>query len=74
MPKLQIVSGKEAVKKLEKLGYRVARQKGSHIRLWHSFDKNKKPLTVPNYKIIDRGLLRKIIRDAGIGVEEFNLL
>ncbi|MEK9165262.1 MAG: type II toxin-antitoxin system HicA family toxin [Patescibacteria group bacterium] len=74
MPKLQIASGKEAIRKFEKLGYRTIRQKGSHIRLWHYFDKSKKPLTVPNYKIIDRSLLRKIIRDAGISVEEFNNL
>jgi beta-lactam-binding protein with PASTA domain len=29
------------------------------------------PVTVPNYKTIDRSLLKKILRDAGLTVEEF---
>ncbi len=74
MPKLQLVSGKQAVKKFESLGYKAVRQTGSHIRMWHSFDKGKEPLTIPNHQLIGRGLLRKIIRDADISVKEFNKL
>lgn len=74
MGRLTPVSGKEAIKRFQKLGYQVVRQTGSHIRLWHQFDKKKKPLTVPNHPLIGRGLLRKLIRDAEISIEIFNNL
>jgi len=73
MSKLPVISGETAVKCFEKLGYVVARQKGSHIRMWHT-DKSKKPLTIPNHKVLGKGLLRKLLRDAEISVEEFNEL
>lgn len=65
---LPILSGKEIIKILEKLEYRVVRQRGSHIRLHHN---NKKPVTIPNYKSIDRSLLRKILRDIQISDDDF---
>lgn len=34
----------------------------------------RKSVTVPNYREIDRSLLRKILRDAEISPEEFNEL
>lgn len=70
MPKLPSISGEKAVKCFEKLGYFVSRQKGSHIRLRHSSDKKKKPLTIPKHKELGRGLLRKLIRDAEISLEQ----
>ena len=69
MPKLPILSGDQAVRCFEKLGYQVVRQHGSHIRLRHKLDKNKKPLTIPRHKTLGKGLLRKLIRDADISVE-----
>ena len=56
------------MKALEKIGYCVVRQKGSHIRLHH---KDRRPITVPNHKILGKGLLRKILRDAELTTEEF---
>ncbi len=52
------------IKILEKFGYEVVRQKGSHIRLIHRSEKTRKPLTIPDHKIIGKGLLHKILRDA----------
>jgi len=68
MPRLPVLSGREAARRLEKLGYRLARQRGSHMRLVHPA---RKPLTVPNHPEVGKGLLRKILRDAEITVEEF---
>ncbi len=68
MSELPILSGKEIIKALKKCGYIILRQRGSHIRL---HGKNKNPITVPNYKSIDRSLLRKILRDAQLTDEEF---
>jgi predicted RNA binding protein YcfA (HicA-like mRNA interferase family) len=71
MPKLPVVSGREAVEAFKKIGYRVVRQKGSHIRLRD--DKNEKhgPLTIPDHKTLKTGLLRRLIHDADLTVEEF---
>ena len=72
MPKLPLVSGKTAVKVFIKIGYRIVRQRGSHIRLHHI---DKRPLTVPDHKVLGKGLLRKLLRDAELSIEDFiNLL
>jgi len=69
--KLPVISGRDAVKAFARIGYSVVRQRGSHMRLTHASDKRKN-LTVPDHKTLGRGLLRKLIRDAEITVEEFN--
>jgi len=71
MSKLPLISGEQAIKCFQKIGYQIARQRGSHIRLCHSSGCLKKPLTVPNHKELGRGLLRKLIRDADLSLEEF---
>jgi len=68
VPKLPIISGEKAVKAFTKIGYRITNQKGSHIRLHHP---NKRPLTIPNHKTLGKGLLRKLLRDSEISLEEF---
>ncbi|NMB80441.1 MAG: addiction module toxin, HicA family [Ignavibacteria bacterium] len=45
MALLPILSAKEIIKVLEKMGYKIVRQRDSHIRLYHS---QRKPVTVPN--------------------------
>lgn len=70
--KLPVISGKESIKVFEKIGYRIVRQRGSHIRLRDEINKNHLPLTVPNHREIKPGLLRKLIKDANLTVEEFN--
>jgi predicted RNA binding protein YcfA (HicA-like mRNA interferase family) len=68
MTKLPVISGKELIKVLMKIGYYVRDQKGSHIHLRHPI---RKPLTVPAHKTIARGTLRAIIRDSDLTVDEF---
>lgn len=68
--RLPVLSGEGLVKALEKFGYVVVRQKGSHMRLRHATDPQRKPLTVPRHKTLKRGLLHDILRDARITVEE----
>ncbi|HIH87219.1 MAG TPA: type II toxin-antitoxin system HicA family toxin [Methanosarcinales archaeon] len=69
--KLPVISGKEAVKAFEKLGYAPVRQTGSHIRMKHLSDPSKTPISIPNHKVLGKELLRKFLRDADITVEEF---
>lgn len=70
MYRLPSISGKKLIRCLEKIGYRVVRQRGSHIRL-HPDVISRQPITVPNHKVLGRGLLRKIIRDANLSVDDF---
>ncbi len=69
-PKLPVVSGDDRVKALQKIGYEVIRQKGSHVRLRHAADSQRKPLSVPRHPTLKRGLLRRILRDADITPEQ----
>ncbi|MCL4505704.1 MAG: type II toxin-antitoxin system HicA family toxin [Chloroflexi bacterium] len=70
-PKLPIVSGRQAVRAFERIGYRVVRQRGSHIRLRDDAEPRHRPLTVPDHPILKPGLLHQLLRDANLGVEEF---
>lgn len=69
MSKLPRISGQECVKALEKAGFYVARQRGSHIILRR--DEPFGRVSVPNHKELDTGTLKGIIREAGLSVDEF---
>lgn len=67
MSKLPVVSGKETIKALERLGFTITRQKGSHVVL----RKGNIGCVVPNHKEIKSGTLAGIIRQAGLSVDMF---
>lgn len=68
MSELPVVSGKEAVRAFERLGYEVVRQRGSHVFMKSP---GRKSLSVPLNDPVKRGLLRSLIKDADLSVEEF---
>ncbi|MEM8963838.1 MAG: type II toxin-antitoxin system HicA family toxin [Acidobacteriota bacterium] len=68
MSKLPRLSGRQCVRALEKLGFHVKRQKGSHIVLRR--DDPFAQTVVPDHKELDRGTLRAILRQAQISVDE----
>jgi len=68
MPPLPVISGAERIRALERLGYQVVRQKGSHA--WLECP-GRPPVPVPLHKTLDRGTLRGILRVTGVAVEEF---
>ena len=71
MPKLPVIKGRELIKFLESLGFKVTRIKGSHSRLK---SESGKATSVPVHgnKDIPKGLLRKIIReDLEMELEDF---
>ncbi len=70
MSKLPVVSGKEALKAFQKLGYELDHQTGSHMILRQPVPPFRR-LTVPNHKNLAKGTLRSLIREAGLSVEEF---
>ncbi len=69
MVKLPRISGMKAVKAFNKSGWSVARQTGSHIIMIKN--DYKVILSVPRHKELDRGTLRKLIKSAGLTVEDF---
>ena len=67
---LQLCSGAEAVKKFRRAGWTIARQVGSHVMM-------VKPdylytLSIPQHRELGVGLLRKLLKQAQLSVEEFN--
>jgi predicted RNA binding protein YcfA (HicA-like mRNA interferase family) len=69
MPQLPVLRSREVIDALRKAGFEAVRQKGSHVRLRHP---DGRVVTVPMHsgQDIGRGLLRKILRDADLTVEE----
>ena len=67
MPSLPLVSGAEAVRALEYLGFVVARQRGSHIVM----RKGSQGCVVPNHKEIKIGTLGGVLKQAGVSAEDF---
>jgi len=76
MPKLPQVSGAELVRLLQSLGYKVVRQRGSHIRLKKITALGEHAITVPAHKVIAKGTLSDIIGRVSlwnnIGREDLN--
>lgn len=70
MSKLPVISARDLLNILSKIGYSVDHQTGSHIIL---INKNYlyRRITVPNHKEIARGTLRSIIRQSGLTLDEF---
>ena len=68
MQRLPVVSGIRFVRAMEQIGYRWDHTEGSHMILVHT-ERNR--LSVPNHRELGRGLLRALIRDAGLTRHEF---
>ena len=66
MPKLPRISGSEAVRALQRLGFEIMRQKGSHVIM----RRGSSGCVVPNHKELKVGTLAGVLRQAGVSVEE----
>lgn len=71
-PRPRLCSGAEAVRRFKRAGWTVARQVGSHVML-------VKPdypytLSIPQHRELGLGLLRKLIKQAQLAIEEFDAL
>lgn len=69
MTRLPVVSGRNLVRALQKLGYVVDRQRGSHIILRQQSSPFRR-IVVPDHDPVAKGTLRAIVREAGITIEE----
>ena len=64
MPRLRVLSGKEVVVLFQMLGFIVASQKGSHIKMRRMSKEGRQTLTIPNHEELDRGTTRAIYKQA----------
>ncbi len=72
--KLPLLRAQEIIAALEKVGFKnTRRSKGSHFRYCHP-DGRKTTVPVHKGKTIGKGLLKKILKDADISVEELRKL
>lgn len=69
---LPVVSGQRLVKALERAGWEVARQRGSHVRMKHP--DRRISLTVPLHRELKRGTLSGVLNDAGVDADELRRL
>jgi predicted RNA binding protein YcfA (HicA-like mRNA interferase family) len=70
MSNLPVISGRECVKALAKIGFSIKRQEGSHIVLRRNDPFSQ--VVIPDHRTLDRGTLRSIIRHTGLSVKEFS--
>lgn len=71
MPKPPKVSGKEAVRALERLGFFQIRQQGSHVVLKKQMPNGEIGCVVPMHRELASGTLRSILKQAKIDLDEF---
>ncbi len=73
MPKLKTLSAKDVIGILEKYGFNVVAQKGSHVKLKRMNAHGTEVLTIPNHKEIDRGTLKAIFNQVRKFISEDEL-
>ena len=69
MPKIPGVNHLDAVKALEKAGFRIVRQ-GKHVVMSDGI----RILTIPRHNPVNAFTMGGIVRDAGLSVEQFKQL
>ena len=74
MPKLPVASGKETIQALRRAGLLQDHQEGSHITMIDPSTRRRVTVTVHGNKDLKPGVMRAIIRQAGLSVEEFRAL
>ncbi len=71
MPRLRRVSGREALRALERLGFERVRQRGSHVVLKKQTAEGAVGCVIPLHRELAIGTLRSILRQAGVTPDEF---
>jgi len=71
MPSLPSLNARKVVRALKRAGFVEDRQKGSHLILIHPGTKARTVVPIHSNRSIKGPLLRAIVRDADLTVEEF---
>ena len=70
MPRLPRLTGGELVRALQRLGWAIVVQRGSHLQLRHPDRGGRVTVPVHAGRVLGPGLLQAILKQAGIGVDE----
>jgi len=74
MPKLRRLSGDEVIQIMERFGFAVVAQSGSHVKLRRiTAAGEKQTLTIPRHRELDTGTCRAILRQASRYVSSVEL-
>ncbi len=71
MSKVPSLPYTEIIRALERAGWQIVRQRGSHIRLEKQTGEKVLRLTVPAHRPVKRSTLSHILKQAGLSVDEF---
>ena len=71
MTKVPSLEYKKVVKALQRDGWVVVRQRGSHIRLQKHIHEETLKLTIPAHRPIKRSTLSHILKQARLSVDQF---
>lgn len=66
--KLPLLSGREVLAALERLGFVETHRKGSHVKMMH---RDGRGIVFPFHSELDRYTLKGALRDGGVEVEDF---
>lgn len=68
---LPVINARTVIRKLIRAGFRFIYAKGSHYFFQHPFTKRLTSVPMHGGKDIGRGLLLKILKQAGLSLKEF---
>ena len=68
------LSYRQIKRKLEKVGFVVIHQRGSHVKFVRESQDEVRTVMVPNHREVKIGTLRSILRHAGLTPDEFDRL
>ncbi|MGH8988476.1 MAG: type II toxin-antitoxin system HicA family toxin [Acidimicrobiales bacterium] len=70
MPPLPRCTGRQVIRALQKLGWMVVVQRGSHVQLKHPTRSGRVTVPVHAGETLGPGLLRSILSQAGVTADE----
>lgn len=74
MIRLPRLSGYDVMKALERAGFRIQSQRGSHVKLRGSVKGQMRTVIVPLHNELAPGTLRSVLRQAALDTEELLVL
>jgi predicted RNA binding protein YcfA (HicA-like mRNA interferase family) len=66
--KLPVLTGRQVLFALQRLGFTEVHRKGSHVKMKHS---DGRLIVFPFHDEVDRYTLKGALRDAGVEIEDF---
>ncbi len=74
MPKLHPLPAKKMIKILKKIGFKLLRVNGSHHFFLNSETSRTTTVPVHNNEVLSVGILKEILRDIELGVDDYEKL